>query len=105
MVNDSTSWVRVREWYKTVSGRDPVTNEKKDYELHLDWDFGTVESEEGTIYVLGAPQQLFSVAVYGDALTDGRVLVTKEKLRLSTLEGEAAMAAPFDRVHFKHPNI
>lgn len=103
MFSDSESVVRVTRYYKTIASRDPNTGLPVQHEVALDWGIGEVDYGRNGVYILGSPFQLFSDA-HGDPTVDTRVLVTRERMALSTLPDNDDPLST-DTVHFKHPNI
>jgi hypothetical protein len=103
MVNDSTSFVRVRRWYRTLERRDPDTKQTVTYKYWVDWDIGNVD--DGSFFVIGQPSQLFSTSIYGDTIGDSRIFVTEETMPTFEIAGAARSGSWGGAVHFKHPNI
>ena len=103
-MDDTTSFVRVKQYFKTVERLDPVTHERVRYRVNLDYDIGIVDDAAEGYYTVGSPFQLFSVAMHGTPLTNSRVLVESVEMPLDQLTGAAREPVGADLV-FKFPNI
>ncbi len=112
-MDDSTSFVTVRRYFKRHSYRDPVTKEPVEVKVFLDWGLGVVDGFEEGYVIAGAPTQLFSVNVRGFSVADPRILEIEEEVPLSQMPGPARLevagavggGSSAGAVHSKHPLI
>lgn len=103
-MDDTTSYVRVKQYFKYLPFQDPVTRQSVLYRVELDYDVGIVDNGNEGLYIYGSPFQLFSVAMIGTPLTNSRVLVEPVELGADQLPGAERTPAG-DPIHFKFPNI